>query len=59
MISAIDVLVEGITWNEDDGHYNIWVEAINGCTNDEIFNEFGFDDAPNQKIITFDGEILD
>lgn len=59
IVSEVNLRVEGISFNQRDGHYNLWAIAFRGCTADDIFSHprYGFDKAPRALTINSAGAI--
>lgn len=43
ILSQSDIVVEGLTFNPGDGHFNIWAVAFSNCSIEAIFERYGLD----------------
>jgi len=45
ILSQINVTVEDLSFNTNDGHFNIWAIAFSNCSLDAILNQYGLDET--------------
>lgn len=57
IVAESDVTVEDLSYNTDEGHFNIWGMAFSGCPVDQILAHYGQDDTETIWHIDVGGEI--